>query len=232
VIEINLLPGAKRRRGGKGMKLALPDIKSLLGAVKDPWLIAGVVSWLVVLGAMTPLFLRSRGQVEALRPRLEKARTDSVRYAGLYQAKVAYGATRDSLVRQINVIRDIDKDRYIWPHVLDAVAKALPLYTWLDGLQPRAAEGDTSSSGVGFQISGKTVDLQAFTRFLRNLEDSPFIEGVAPGPTGLVAEEGREDVTTFVINARYQVPDSTQITLQPLAATLVQGVRSGGGARR
>lgn len=213
------------------MKLALPDFKSLLGAVKDPWLIAGVVSWLVVLGAMTPLFLRSRGQVEALRPLLEKARADSVRYAALVQAKVGYDAARDSLVSQINVIRDIDKDRYIWPHVLDAVARALPPYTWLDGLQPRAAEGDTSSSGTGFQISGKTVDLQAFTRFLRNLEDSPFIEGVAPGPTGLVTEEGR-DVTTFVINARYQAPDSTQITLQPLAATLVQGVRSGGGARR
>jgi len=212
------------------MKLALPDIKSLLGAVKDPWLIAGVVSWLVVLGAMTPLFLRSRGQVEALRPRLEKALTDSGRYAGLVKAKLDYERARDSVVSQINVIRDIDKDRYIWPHILDAVAKALPPYTWLDGLQMRASEGDTSL-GAGFQISGKTVDLQAFTRFLRNLEDSPFIEGVAHGATGLVSEEGRE-VTTFVINARYQVPDSTQITLQPLAATLVQGVRSGGGARR
>jgi Tfp pilus assembly protein PilN len=230
VIEINLLPGARRRRGGKGMQFALPDIKSLLGAVKDPWLIAGVVSWLVVLGAMMPLFLRSRGQVEALRPRLEKARTDSVQYAVLVKAKIDYETARDSLVSQINVIRDIDKDRYIWPHVLDAVAKALPPYTWLDGLQSRASEGDTSSA-TAFQVSGKTVDLQAFTRFLRNLEASPFIEGVVPGPTGLVTEEGL-DVTTFVINARYQVPDSTQITLQPLAATLVQGVRSGGGARR
>lgn len=230
MIEINLLPGAKRRRGGKGMKLALPDIKSLLGAVKDPWLIAGVVSWLVVLGAMTPLFLRSRGQVEALLQPLERALADSGRYAALVKARTDYEAARDSLVSQINVIRDIDKDRYIWPHVLDAVAKALPPYTWLDGLQPRAAEGDTSS-GAGFQINGKTVDFQAYTRFLRNLEDSPFIEGVAPGPTDLVTEEGRE-VHTFVIYARYQVPDSTQITLQPLAATLVQGVRSGGGARR
>jgi len=211
------------------MQFALPDLKSLLGAVKDPWLVASVVSWLVVLAAMTPLFLRSRGQVEALLPRLEKARTDSVRYSVLVRAKMDYETARDSLVSQINVIRDIDKDRYIWPHVLDAVAKALPPYTWLDGLQSRASEGDTSAAS--FQISGKTVDLQAFTRFLRNLEDSPFIEGVVPGPTGLVTEEGR-DVTTFVINARYQVPDSTQITLQPLAATLVQGVRSGGGARR
>jgi len=230
VIEINLLPGARRRRGGKGLQLALPDIKSLLGAVKDPWLVAGVVSWLVVLGAIMPLFLRSRGQVEALRPRLERARTDSVRYASLVKAKMDYETARDSLVSQMNVIREIDKDRYIWPHVLDAVAKALPPYTWLEGMQSRASEGDTSSA-AGFQINGKTVDLQAFTRFLRNLEDSPFIESVVPGPTGLVTEEGR-DVTTFVINARYQVPDSTQITLQPLAATLVQGVRSGGGARR
>jgi len=212
------------------MKLALPDIKLLLGAVKDPWLIAGVVSWLVVLGAMTPLFLRSRGQLEALRPRLEKATADSSLYAELYQAKVAYETTRDSLVSQINLIRDIDKDRYIWPHILDAVAKALPDYTWLESLLPRAVEGD-SSSGTGFQITGKSGDVQAVTHFIRVLEDSPFIQDVEAGIIGAVTEEG-QDFTTFTINARYQVPDSTQITLQPLAATLVRGVRSGGGARR
>jgi Tfp pilus assembly protein PilN len=230
VIEINLLPGAKRKRGGKGLKLALPDMKALLGSVKDPWLIACIISWALLLGAVTPLWMKGRGQVAALGPKLEAAQREERRYAALVTRKKQFEQARDSLIAQIEVIRGIDKDRYIWPHLLDAVAKALPPYTWLDNLQSRAAEGDTSGA-PSFQISGKTVDMQAFTRFLRNLEESPFIEAVAPVSTGLVSQQGR-DVTTFVINARYQQADSTQLTLQPLSATVVQGVRSGGGVRR
>jgi Tfp pilus assembly protein PilN len=230
VIEINLLPGAKRKRGGKGMKLALPDMKALLGSVKDPWLIACIVSWVLALGVVTPLWIKGRGQVAALEPRLAAAQREQRRYAALVVRKTQFERARDSLIAEIDVIKNIDKDRYVWPHVLDAVAKALPPYTWLDNLQSRAAEGDTSGA-PSFQISGKTVDMQAFTRFLRNLEESPFIEAVAPVSTGLVSEKGR-DVTTFVINARYQVPDSTLLTWQSLAASVVEGVRSGGGARR
>jgi hypothetical protein len=118
----------------------------------------------------------------------------------------------------------------VWPHILDAVAKALPQYTWLDNLESRGGQTDSGGAPT-IQITGKAVDPQAFTRFLRNLEESPFIEGVAPVSTGLVREGGR-DVTTFIISARYQVPDSTLLTWQPLAATVVQGVRSGGGVRR
>jgi Tfp pilus assembly protein PilN len=230
VIEINLLPGARRKRGGKGMKLALPDLKALAASVKDPWLIACVVAWVVVLGVVTPLWMKGRGQVSALQPRLEAAQREQRRYAALVARKRQFEMARDSLIYQIDVIKGIDKDRYVWPHILDAVAKALPDYTWLDNLQARSAEGD-SSGGPSLQISGKTVDMQAFTRFLRNLEGSPFIEGVSPVSTGLVTEQGR-DVTTFVISARFQRPDTTLLTYQPMAATVVQGVRSGGGARR
>lgn len=230
MIEINLLPGAKRKRGGKGLKLALPDMKALLGSVKDPWLIACIVSWVLALGVVTPLWMKGRGQVAALGPRLEAAQREQRRYAALVARKTQFERARDSLLFQIDVIRNIDKDRYVWPHILDAVAKALPPYTWLDNLQSRAVEGDTSGA-PSFQISGKTVDMQAFTRFLRNLEESPFIESVAPVSTGLVTDQGRY-VTTFVVNARYQVPDSTLLTWQSLAASVVEGVRSGAGTRR
>jgi Tfp pilus assembly protein PilN len=230
VIEINLLPGAKKK-AGKGLKFAMPDLKGLIGSVKDPWLIACVAAWALALGIVLPFFwLKDRGQVASLKPRLEAAQREQHRYAALVARKRQFELARDSVIYQIEVIKGIDRDRYTWPHILDAVTKALPPYTWLENLQSRAAEGD-SSGAPSFQISGKTVDMQAFTRFLRNLEESPFIEAVAPVSTGLVTDQGR-DVTTFVISARYQIPDSSQLTMQPLAATVVRGVRSGGGARR
>lgn len=230
MIEINLLPGAKKK-AGKGLKFAMPDLKGLVASVKDPWLIACVAAWVVALGIVVPFFwLKDRGQVAALKPRLEAAQREQHRYAALVARKRQFELARDSVLYQIEVIKGIDRDRYTWPHILDAVTKALPAYTWLENLQSRAAEGD-SSGAPSFQISGKTVDMQAFTRFLRNLEESPFIEAVAPVSTGLVTDQGR-DVTTFVVSARYQIPDSSQLTTQPLAATVVRGVRSGGGARR
>lgn len=229
MIEINLLPGAKRKRGGKGFQFALPNVKALAGLAKDPWLIACIVSWAVVI-VVALLFMRGRSQVAALAPRLEAAQREERRYSALVARKRQFEAIRDSLISQIDIIKGIDKDRYVWPHVLDAVTKALPPYTWLDNLEARG--GETDSGGVpSFQISGRAVDPQAFTRFLRNLEESAFIEGVAPVSTGIVQDQGR-DVTTFIISARYQIPDSTLLIWQPLAATVVQGVRSGGGVRR
>jgi Tfp pilus assembly protein PilN len=230
VIQINLLPGANKKRGGKGLKLGLPDLKGLAASVRDPWLIACVAGWVAVLGVATPMWLKGRGQVASLKPRLEAAQREQHRYAALVARKRQFELARDSVIYQIEVIKGIDRDRYTWPHILDAVTKALPPYTWLVNMQSRASETD-SGGAPSFQITGKTVDMQAFTRFLRNLEESPFIEAVAPVSTGLVTDQGR-DVTTFVISARYQIPDSSQLTMQPLAATVVRGVRSGGGARR
>jgi Tfp pilus assembly protein PilN len=230
VIEINLRPGAKRKRGGRGFQFALPNVKALAGLAKDPWLIACIVSWAVALGLVTPLFLRGRSQVAALAPRIVAAQREEQRYSALVTRKRQFEAIRDSLISEIDIIKGIDKDRYVWPHVLDAVTKALPPYTWLDNLESRG--GETDSGGVpSFQITGKAVDPQAFTRFLRNLEESAFIEGVAPVSTGIVRDQGR-DLTTFIILARYQIPDSTLLIWQPLAATVVLGVRSGGGVRR
>ena len=46
---------------------------------------------------------------------------------------------RDSLVAQITTIRTVDGDRYVWPHLLDEVTRALPAYTWLVDLGPAGA---------------------------------------------------------------------------------------------
>ncbi len=228
MIEINLLPGAKHKRGGKGGGFALPDFGALLSQIKDPWLVAAIATWVVVVLGAVLVYLPRSAAVKALEPKLEAARRDSVRFAGILNRKASLIRRRDSLLDEIRVIRDIDRDRYIWPHVLDAVTKALPPFVWLDDMAARSAEGDSAAS---LSIQGKTADPQALTRFMRNLEESPFIEGVQIVSRALVAEQGH-DVTSFMLTARYQVPPVTILTMEPLAASGVQGVRSGGGARR
>ena len=230
MIEINLLPGAKHKRGGKGGGLALPDLGALLSQVKDPWLVAAIATWvLVLLGAAVAYLPRAR-QVTELEPKLEAAKRDSIRYSGILIRKAQLERRRDSLLAEIQVIRDIDRDRYVWPHILDAVTKALPPYLWLDEVASRGGES-SDSGGAALTIQGKTADPQALTRFMRNLEESPFIEGVTIVSSALVAEQGH-DVTSFNLTARYSAPPVSILTMEPLAASVVQGVRSGGGARR
>ena len=53
------------------------------------------------------------------------------RYAAALKERQRADARRDTLLRRMNLIRAIDEDRFIWPHVLDEVSKALPPYTWL-----------------------------------------------------------------------------------------------------
>lgn len=228
MIAINLVPGARKKRGG-GAGFKLPDLKTLTASVKDPWLIATVVGWVLVVAAMSVFYLPRRAQVAALEPKLAAAQREARRLQAVLRTKAETEAKRDSLIQQIEIIRAIDRERYIWPHILDQVTKALPPYTWLDDLSSRAPEGgaDTAvAAGPQLTISGKSADIQAVTRFVRNLEESPFLEAATTVSTAIVRDQGRE-IFTFVINVRYQQPDSTVLTTQPLAATLVQGYRSG-----
>jgi Tfp pilus assembly protein PilN len=229
MIEINLLPGAKRKRGG-GKGFALPNVATLLEKVKDPWLVAAIAAWVVVLALGGPLYVHRSREIRTLEPRLAAAKRDSVRLQGILNRRHQLEQRRDSLLTEIQVIRDIDRDRYIWPHILDAVAKAVPDYTWLEDLAGRTAEGDTTSAS--FTIRGTTAgEAQAVTRFMRNLEESPFIEGVTLVSSAMVSGQG-QDLTSFTLNARYQVPPSSILTMVPLEASVVRGVRSGVGGRR
>ncbi len=229
MIEINLLPGAKKKRGGKGGGFKLPDLKSLAASVRDPWLIAAVAGWLLVAGAIGALYLPRKAKIASLEPQLSAAQREARRLQAVLRTKAEAEAKRDSLIAQINVIRDIDRERYIWPHIMDAVTQALPPYTWLDGMTNQAPTGD-QPAGVHFQLTGKSADIQAVTRFVRNLEESPFLQAATLVSNAVVREEEHE-VFTYVINVAYQQPDTTILTMQPLAASLVQGYRSGTARR-
>lgn len=228
MIEIDLLPGARHKRG-KGGRFALPDFGALLARIKDPWLAAATGTWVLVLLGAFGLYVPRAQEARGLGPRLDAAQRDSARLSGILARKADLERQRDSLLVEMQVIRDIDRDRYVWPHILDALTKALPPYLWLDDIASRGSEGDSGSAA--FTILGKTADPQALTRFMRNLEESPFIEGVQIVSSSLVAEQGH-DVTSFSLMARFERPPVSGLTMEPLAASIVRGVRSGGGARR
>src|SRR5437867_10746889 len=143
MIEINLLPVKKKKAagGGAGFKLALPDFRGLIASIKTPWLLAAGAASLIVVGGGLLWFITQSTRLRVAENRRIEVQAEKRRFDAVIAQKRQSERIRDSLVAEINDIRGIDADRYIWPHVLDQITKALPPYTWLTGIsyQNRAA---------------------------------------------------------------------------------------------
>ena len=241
MITVNLKPGQKRKRGGNPFKGLLDNLGFLrdLGAkVKDPLLMGAVGAWVLVVAALGLIYLNQIRQLYVLEPRLEQARSEHRRFKAFIADKRRQEKIRDSLLAQITVIKSVDGERYIWPHLLDEITKALPAYTWLVDLgftAPVAAPAPAPAPGaqgtpadttqpaapppVAFQINGRTIDIQAYTRFLRQLEASPWIVDVQPVSAQTVVEKERA-ITAFIIRASYNRADSAYIRTAPFSQTV------------
>lgn len=173
--------------------------------------------------------------------RLQAELADSARFAGVIGEQRTVIAKRDSVLGQLAVIRDIDDTRFIWAHALDEVSRHLPAYTWLTSMQQTSWTGpivqpdstkknaapDTSGAAraarqgpaMAFQVVGNTVDIQALTRFMRDLEGSPFLQNVTLNKSAVVVVDGRE-VTEFTIDAQWQKPDPSAIATAPVTLSV------------
>ncbi len=228
MIEINLLPGARKaKRGSKGPSM---DVGALLSGItsniRDPFLLSAAGAVIVGLGVVGVLFTTQGARASSLQEREQKAVQDSTRYAAVIAERASVTAQRDSVVRQIRIIQAIDGQRFVWPHVMDEVSRALPPYTWVNSLQQTGVapamsaedelgvlEGD-SATGPQVAIIGRTVDIQALTRFMRMLEASPFLENVQLLRSDVILE-GNKQVTEFRLDLRVQRPDSSAIRVTP-----------------
>lgn len=224
MITVNLRPGQKRKAAGGGAKQVLDRLKTLGAKVKDPFLAGAAAACIGVAAFLGWAFISNNAKFNDLGPRLEQARDEQKRFEGLLRQKHRAELIRDSLLAQIGTIRGVDGNRYIWPHVLDEVAKALPPYTWLTTMSTVASagvadSGDTTSRPTIFRVEGRTMDLQAYTRFLRQLEASPWVYDVTPMEAKTIIEKNRP-VTQFIIQASFQRADSAYIRTVPLSQSV------------
>ena len=245
MIEVNLLSGprkGKKKSGSSGSSINIgAALAGIVQKVSDPWLAGAVAATVLCVGAAGVLYTRQAALESSLTERQDKARQDSTRFAAVMKEKKKAEAQRDSVLTQLAIIKQIDNDRFVWPHIMDEVSRALPPYTWLTSLAfttpaPSAAAapagGDTKdkkaakaaadsvlATPIKFKIVGNTVDIQALTRFMRLLESSPFVQNVQLARSTLILADGKE-VTEFQLDAEYQRPDSTAVRRVPIALSV------------
>ena len=225
MITVNLRPGQKRKAAGGGGAEVMTRLKALGARVKDPYLVGSVAACAGVALWIGFMLISTNATYGALGQRLEQAQEDHRRFDNLLKQKRRSEMIRDSLLSQITTIRGIDGNRYIWPHIFDEVAKALPPYTWLTTVtampprQPAEGADSTVVPALVFRIEGRTMDLQAYTRFLRQLEASPWVAGVMPMEAKTVVDKERP-VTQFSIQAEFASADSAYIRTVPLSQSV------------
>ena len=239
MIEINLLPGSGKKNRSTGFSLTAIGGQAV-SRVKDPFMIAAAVSIVVAVTAVGYLHLAQTQRADELTERERRAVQDSTRYVAVLRERNRALAQRDSVQRQLEIIKTIDNDRFVWSHVMDEVSRALPPYTWLKSIvqtaviappTPAPATPPPNAKGekgqpvppppppapptLKFQIAGNTVDIQALTRFMKLLEASPFVKNVAIAKAELVNLDGKE-VQEFLLEAEYERPDASVIATVPV----------------
>ena len=254
MIEINLLPGGgKKARKGGGPKLNLgASLASIRDKVREPWLIGAVVSVALVVVVVGGMYTTQQTRESTIDVALEKAVKDSIRYASVLREREIAEARRDTVLRSLNMLRAIDDDRFIWPHVMEEVSGALPPYTWIvtlgysgmgQGQKPvatmapapePAAVGAPGASArpkrrglateilrdtVRVRLVGNTVDIQALTRFMKQLETSTFLEHVQLVKSERANDNGKE-ITQFQLDMLYTRPGPTDVPRVPLVLSV------------
>src|SRR5215470_18473459 len=135
MIEINLLPGLKRKAAGGGARFKMPNLGAVLLNVKDPWLLGAIAAGVVAIGGNAALYTLNTARLSHLDTVLAGVQSEKRRYDAVSAQKRQAERARDSLAAELAIIRSIDADRFIWPHLLDEITKALPQYTWVTQVQ-------------------------------------------------------------------------------------------------
>src|SRR5688572_1059823 len=246
MIEINLLPGSGKKARGKSSGIALGGVLSgIIAQVKDPYLMGSAAVVILAAVATVGLWGLQQSTSSRLDRELQTAVQDSIRFGLMIKERRKVLAQRDEVLGQLSMIKTIDDNRFTWPHIMDEVSRALPPYTWLTSMaqtsavpappgseppapaavpgRPAAPAGvtaqaavDTAPQGLTFRLIGQTVDIQALTRFMKDLEASPFIKDIQLIKSVTIIVEQRE-VTEFQLDAAWETPDPSVIRTVPVS---------------
>jgi Tfp pilus assembly protein PilN len=223
VIEVNLLPGGKKKGGGSGFSVGalIESVKGLTsggaggagGAMSVDMYVAFFVGAAVIsLGYMGMTFLGVQGDTEELNVSVEAAVQDSIRNAAIIQRTNELQARGDSIQQRVAIIQEIDAGRYTWPHLLDEIAAAVPDFTWLREVLYQ------SDGPLQVRVTGRAGSIFAITQFMRRLEASRFLRAVQTETIQEVPSEANSDdlVFMFELSLTYGGPPLDELQTVPL----------------
>jgi Tfp pilus assembly protein PilN len=225
VIEVNLLPGGKKGTSGgspfAGLAAAFKGLRGGDGgagsgsgrdSAVDPYMAFFAVAVSLTIGYVAWAYLGVNGQGEELQVRIDEEVQDSTRFADLIERTNLLTARNDSIAQRVQIIQEIDQGRYVWPHVLDEVAAAVPDYTWIQEILY------TGGNPLQIRVNGRAGSIYAITNFMRRLEASPFLRAVQMDRAEQVPSEANTNDLVYVYEMvmTYESPPLGELETVPL----------------
>lgn len=167
MIEVNLHPGGAKAKA-KRRRTRRPSL-GRRGA-RSPWQTAMVAVLVAAPLVIATMWWFQHSRASTLEERREEAASDSARLADLRLLSDSL-TERQTLVRQrVELIRSLDHNRFVWPHILDEISGSLPDFVWLTAIQE-----SSPLPQLTIEIRGMAATALAVTEYVRRLEDSPFL---------------------------------------------------------
>jgi len=218
MIEVNL-----HSTGGKGSRISAgklsislpdafkPDRRSGGGeSVRDVWTTIAIAVPALVVVVVGFLWFSTRSERTQLEESLVQAVGDSTRLSDLRVLSDSLIGRDVSIQERLNLVQSLDGDRYVWSHMLDEISRAIPAYTWLTLVRREGTLPD-----LRVQVDGLSANPLAITRFVRNLQDSPYVSEVRiMGSQQQLIENVAAQA--FQLMVSYQPPPDELIQSEPL----------------
>ncbi len=176
MIEVNLHP-----TGGKSRKRRRPSLSTPAwigsgrggGDGRDPWTLAAMIAFALAVLTVGGLWFTQRSARAEIDDRMDVARVDSTRLADLRLLSDSLTAREKEIRERLELVKGLDEGRFVWPHFLDELSRALPEFTWLTAIRV-----STPLPELTVQVDGLAANPLAITRFVRNLQASEYVEQV------------------------------------------------------
>lgn len=206
MIRINLLPPEKRKklkkaRPAKKKQEARPG-KKLNLRVSPAAALAATVAIVSLLGMAVAHVWLNRLE-NSLDNRRASAREELIRLNQVVLRIDELRAKNQEIARKMNIIAEVDRDRYLWPRLLDEISNALPQYTWLETVSEISPLPE-----LRLRIEGLTMSNQILSRLMENLERSPLLEKIEL-VSSVERSEGSFSSMYFILECSCELKRST-----------------------
>jgi len=203
MIEVNLIPdhqkSSDRRRLAGARNLAGGFRNLSFGG--DAWATALGITALVVPGLVLFLWLGQRSEAATLEDRMAEVTADSARLADLRLISDSLISRQTAIRERVSLIDRLDRNRFVWPHMMDEISRAVPRLAWMTMLRQVSP-----LPSMTVEIQGMAANPLAITEFVRNLQASPFVGEVRILGTQRQELEGELAVQKFTLMAEYAAP--------------------------
>jgi len=165
MIRIDLLPKEERVR--KRVRRVKPRKKVHIAAGLGLWVVIVCTAAFVIIAVLIHMF--QYREAHRLSSELVQMRQELRSLDREVQMVRRYAEDEKRIKERIEIIRTLNKDRYLQAHLLDEVSKALPEHTWLTEL---------SDVNGRVTIKGKTISNMIVAEFMNRLGSSPYLNTI------------------------------------------------------